>query len=312
MKKLLAILSFALFTSSAMAGTMARVQNFGANPGSLVMYKYVPENLKRNQPMVVLMHGCQQNARTFANETGWTKLADEYGITLLLPEQTTANNGMMCFTWFEKGDVTRGNGEIASIANMMDHMENNHNIDKDRVFVAGLSAGGTMASALMASYPDLINAGAIVSGVSYGCAFQLFQSFTCMFAPSNLPAETRGDYVREASGDYTGKFPKVTVMHGSNDPFVRPANGDHSVAQWTNVHGLDDVADNTAPMTDRQGMDQHISDDGEVLVNQITVQGAGHGWPVNTASGCGSTSQFVINTSICAAKVLAETWAIAK
>lgn len=311
MKKLnlLAFITFLTFGASAFAGTIERVQNFGNNPGGLVMYKYVPQNLKRNQPMVVLMHGCQQDAKSFAKETGFQKIADELGITLLLPEQTSGNNGMMCFTWFEKGDVTRGNGEIASIANMMTYMEANHNIDKSRVFVAGLSAGGTMASALMASYPDRINAGAIVSGVSYGCAFQLFQSFTCMFAPSNLPAETRGDYVREASGDYTGKFPKVTVIHGSNDPFVRPANGDHSVAQWTNVHGLDDVADNTRPVASNQGIDQHIRN-GEVLVSQLKVQGAGHGWPINSAAGCGTPSQFVINTGVCAAKILTETWNI--
>lgn len=314
MKKLsvLSLITLLSFSANIFAQNFEKVSNFGDNPGGLNMYQYVPSQAKKNAPMVVVMHGCQQSAKTFATETGWQMLADKHGFYLLLPEQTSGNNGMNCFTWFEKGDVTRGNGEIASIASMMDYMENNHSIDKKNVFVTGLSAGGTMASALMASYPDRITAGAIHSGVSYGCAFQLFQSFSCMFAPGNLPAETRGDFVREASGDYTGSFPKVTVIHGSNDPFVKPANADHSTAQWANVHGIEDRPSSSRPAdSQNQSIDEYRRN-GEVYVQKLVIQGAKHGWSIDSANGCGRPSQFVINTGNCVAKILAESWGIAK
>jgi len=289
--------------------TYNSVSNFGSNPGALKMFTYTPANITGKAPMLVLMHGCQQSAKTFAKETGWQKLADQLGVLLVLPEQTSANNGMNCFTWFEKGDVTRDRGEVASIASMMDYMESNYSVDTKKVFVAGLSAGATMSSALMASYPERFNAGALVSGVSYGCAFQLFQSFTCMFAPSNLPSQTRGDFVREASGNFKGQFPRVMVFHGSADPFVRPANADHSVAQWTNVHGLDADADNQRPAKSGQTIDEHRNAN-SVLVEQLTVQGAGHGWPVAASKGCGSTSQFVIETGVCASAEMARSWGL--
>ncbi len=307
MKKLSLIAFLTLFAFAPNA--FERVENFGENPGGLVMYKFVPKTAQNNAPMLVLMHGCMQEAKSFAVETGWQKLADDLGVLLLLPEQTKSNNGMRCFTWFEKGDVTRGNGEIASIANMMSYMETTHKVDKSRVFVAGLSAGATMASALMASYPDRINSGAIVSGVYFGCAFQLYQSFTCMIAPSNLPSETRGEFVREASNDYTGSFPHVTIMHGSIDPFVNPVNADYSVDQWTNVHGLDGRADNTRPVINNQTIEEH-SKDGKVLVSKLVIIGAGHGWPINSSADCGKPSPVVINTGICAAKILAKTWGL--
>jgi len=283
-----------------------------SNPGALNMLTYKPAGFTEKAPVVVVLHGCQQKAQSFATETGWKMMADELGLILLLPEQTTGNNGLGCFTWFEKGDITRGRGEIASIANAIDSLEQTEAINTDKVFVTGLSAGATMAAALMANYPEKIKAGAIVSGVSYGCAFQLFQSFTCMFAPGNQSAKTRGDYVRDAAGSFSGTFPKVTIIHGSSDPFVKPANGDHSVAQWTNVHGIDATADNQRALSNsNQVVDEHRAGN-KVVVEKITIKGGGHGWPVAARAGCGSTSQFVIETGVCAVRELAKSWNLKK
>lgn len=308
MKKLSILISFFTLISSY-AGSFERVSSFGNNPGSLNMFKFTPSTPAPKAAMVIVMHGCMQSAETFAKETGWEMLAEKHGFYLLLPEQNRSNNGMGCFTWFEKGDVTRDNGEIASIKAMMDNMKSSHSIDSKKVFVTGLSAGATMSAALMASYPDQITAGGIHSGVSYGCAFQVGQSFVCMFAPGNVPAETRGDYVREASGDYRGSFPKAFILHGANDSFVKTSNGDHSVAQWLNVHGIQEGNSQTRPLGSNQSVEEYKKN-GEVVVSKLLIQGAGHGWSVDPANGCGSTSQFVINAGICSAEVLAKAWEI--
>jgi poly(hydroxyalkanoate) depolymerase family esterase len=309
MKRLSILISFLTLISSSFAGSFERVSNFGSNPGSLNMYKFTPSSASSKAPMVIVMHGCMQTAETFAKETGWEMMAEKYGFYLLLPEQNRSNNGMGCFTWFEKSDVTRGNGEIASIKAMMDNMKSSHSIDSDRVFVTGLSAGATMSAALMASYPDQITAGGIHSGVSYGCAFQVGQSFVCMFAPGNVSSETRGDYVREASEDYRGSFPKAFIIHGANDSFVKTSNGDHSVSQWLNVHGLQEGSAQTRPLGSNQSIEEYVKN-GEVVVSKLLIRGAGHGWSVDTANGCGSTSQFVINAGVCSAKVLSDAWGL--
>lgn len=314
MKKLsmLTLITFITLISNSFAGTTERVSNFGDNPGDLNMYKFTPSSTNGKAPMVIVMHGCDQQAQSFAKETGWEMLAEKHGFFLLLPEQNKGNNGMGCFTWFEKGDVTRDNGEVASIKSMMDYMESNHAIDSKRIFVTGLSAGATMTSALMASYPERISGGAIHSGVSYGCAFQMFQSFPCMFAPGNIPADQRGDYVRDASGSYRGNYPTAFVIHGSNDVFVKPLNGDHSVAQWLNVHGASDTPNRVISVDGtNQKYDEYVKD-GKVVVRKLIIQGVGHGWSVDPRNGCGSTSRYVVDAGICTAKVLTSTWNLDK
>lgn len=268
------------------AGDFQNISQFGDNPGNLTMKIYKPSSPQRKAPLLVLMHGCQQQAQAFATETGWQDLADRIGLYLVLPEQNTSNNGMRCFTWFEKDDVTRDSGEIGSIMNMIEYMESNFSIDSDRIYSAGLSAGATMSAALMATYPEKIAGGAIASGVSYGCAFSVGQSFSCMFAPGDVDAETRGDYVRDASGNFRGTYPKVTIFHGERDFLVKPTNADHSEEQWKNVHGE------------------------SMVVEKVIVEGMGHGWPINSSKGCGSPSQFVVNSDICAAEVLARSWGL--
>jgi pimeloyl-ACP methyl ester carboxylesterase len=77
----------------------------------------------------------------------------------------------------------RGSGEAASIAAMVEAMRQRHGVDRDRVFVTGLSAGGAMAAVMLAAYPDLFAGGAIIAGLPYGCASNLSDAFECMAGP---------------------------------------------------------------------------------------------------------------------------------
>src|SRR5436305_1437645 len=78
---------------------LAEISGFGPNPGNLRMLAHIPAGLPRSSPLVVLLHGCTQTARSYATGTGWTTLADRYGFALLLPEQRTGNNPNACFNW---------------------------------------------------------------------------------------------------------------------------------------------------------------------------------------------------------------------
>jgi poly(hydroxyalkanoate) depolymerase family esterase len=169
----------------AFAAIPVEVTNFGSNHGNLSMFKYIPDQLPASAALVVVMHGCTQNARTFANESGWIQLADKLHFALALPEQSQANNQKNCFNWFQRGDNSRDQGEALSIKQMVDKMKSDHNIDAKRVYVTGLSAGGAMTSVMLATYPEVFAAGGIVAGLPYGCANdlpQMFptQAFQCM------------------------------------------------------------------------------------------------------------------------------------
>src|SRR3954470_4751096 len=96
--------------------------DFGSNPGQLRARIYIPEGLQKNAPLVVVLHGCTQNAAAYDAGSGWSQLADRHGFLLLFPEQQRANNPMLCFNWFSGGDNQRGMGEAASIRAMIDAM----------------------------------------------------------------------------------------------------------------------------------------------------------------------------------------------
>src|SRR6185437_13350080 len=93
-------------------------------------------------------------------------------------------------------------------------------IDQRRVFVTGLSAGGAMVSVMMAAYPELFAAGAIIGGLPYGSAANVQEAFDAMFNDRAPSARALGDRVRAAS-KHRGPWPRISVWHGTADTMVK-------------------------------------------------------------------------------------------
>ena len=98
---------------------LQEVVGFGANPGRLRMYAYVPDRLPRSPALVVVLHGCFQTAAEYDLGAGWSTLADRFRFSLLFPEQQRANNPRGCFNWFQRGDSERNQGEALSVRHMV-------------------------------------------------------------------------------------------------------------------------------------------------------------------------------------------------
>src|SRR4051812_38332359 len=137
------------------------------NPGCLRMYTYVPDPLPSAPALVVVLHGCLQTAAEYDLGAGWSTLADRFRFALLFPEQQRGNNPRGCFNWFQRSDSERDQGEAHSIRHMVEHMIQTHSIDRRRVFVTGLSAGGAMTLVMLAAYPEVFAGGAVIAGVPY-------------------------------------------------------------------------------------------------------------------------------------------------
>jgi poly(hydroxyalkanoate) depolymerase family esterase len=148
---LAALLSVVLPPGQASAASVQEVTGFGTNPGALKMYRYTPDGLPAGRPVVVALHGCTQNAAGYGTGSGWTQLADRWGFSVLLPQQQSSNNASSCFDWFQSGDIERGQGEAASVAQMVDRQLADVSGDASRVYVTGLSAGGGMTAVMMAA-----------------------------------------------------------------------------------------------------------------------------------------------------------------
>jgi poly(hydroxyalkanoate) depolymerase family esterase len=249
----------------------------------------MPEDLKPGAPLVVVLHGCTQNAAVYDHGSGWSRLADKHGFALLFPEQSRSNNPNLCFNWFNPEDVTRGHGEAASIAAMVERMEKAHGVDPARVFVTGLSAGGAMAAAMLATYPEMFAAGAIIAGVPYGCASGVAEAFECMGGGGSGDARSLAANVRMASS-HKGPWPRVQIWQGSADRTVAPGNAEALVRQWTELHGL--PAQPASTGTDDGHPHRAWTDaKGEKLVEHYSITGMGHGTPIDPGPDDGQSGE---------------------
>jgi poly(hydroxyalkanoate) depolymerase family esterase len=295
--------------TSRQASALRELPEFGENPGNLRMFVHVPERLPEMAPLVVALHGCDQTAQEYDLGTGWSALADRLGFAVVYPEQQPSNNPKNCFSWFSPSDTTRDSGEARSIQQMIAHATTAFGVDRNRIFVTGLSAGGAMASVMLATYPEIFAGGAIIAGLPYGAARSVQQAFDAMFTDQVHSARGLGDRVREASR-HRGPWPKISIWHGTADPIVKPSNGEHILAQWTDIHGLSSTPsfeESIGGHTRRTWTDAG----GDAVIEAFRVNGMGHGVPLGSASdenNFGVAGAFFIDAGIFSTHHIADFW----
>lgn len=288
------------FGASADASSpLEEVTGFGDNPGTLRMFAFVPAQLQKPRALVVVLHGCGQTAASYDLGAGWSTLARHYGFALVMPEQQRINNGNACFNWFNPEDTVRDSGEARSIREMIAHVVEMHRIDPRRIFITGLSAGGGMATVMLATYPEVFSAGAIIAGLPYGIASNLREALDGMFHSPARPERELGDFVRRASA-HRGPWPKVSVWHGSADRTVNPGNANEIVKQWLDLHDLPmtPMAETNVDGYPRQAW---WNKDGETLVESYAITGMAHGTPLGLADNdqrYGVEGAFLIEAGI--------------
>lgn len=240
------------------------------------MYEYAPADLPADRPLVVVLHGCTQQASAM-EAAGWSAIADEQKFAVVYAQQRSANQQLSCFTWYGKGDISRDSGEALSIMQMVDHAVAAHHSDPSRVYVTGLSAGGAFTTVMLAAYPDRFAAGSIMAGLPYGCATDVASAQSCqqMTAATQKTAAQWGDLVRAAYPSFGGRYPRVQIFQGTSDYTVAPANATELVKQWTDVWGADAMAD-ASTMIGPATRTQYMQDQ-TVAVELYSIANMGHG-----------------------------------
>ncbi|MEU3949662.1 PHB depolymerase family esterase [Streptomyces sp. NPDC029526] len=317
LSRLVAVVALALAASLAgpaptaqAAVGLTQVTGFGSNPGRLNMYVYRPDSLPADPPVVFALHGCSQSAQLYADNSGLPEIADRHGFLVVFAETTSANNLSKCFNFFEPGDNRRGQGEAASIRQMASHAVSAYGADPDRTYITGLSAGGGMTSVMLATYPDVFRAGAVVAGLPHGCADDVMGAYTCMNPGVDRTPAQWAQKVRDAHPSWSGPWPRVAVWHGDRDTTVVPRNAEELRDQWTALHGLPQTPSRTSVIgPDDTRHDEYVAADGTVAVEVNRVPGMGHATPVDPGTGpeqCGSTGTVNFEKSICSSHWIAR------
>ena len=243
---------------------------------------YVPTtNNHMRLPLVVMLHGCTQDADDFAAGTGMNDAAREQGFFVLYPEQSSGANASKCWNWFKSADQQRGAGEPALLATMTQAVVSQHPIDPARVYIAGLSAGGAMAAIVAETYPDIFAAAGVHSGLPCGAARSVIEAFSVMRNGNASRFRTNA----KVGVDLPHGVPTI-VFHGDQDQTVHPRNGDQVIAAVLDTGGTVAHVQRIISVKGRHyTRSTHRDHEGTAVAEHWLVHGAGHAWSGGSAAG---------------------------
>ena len=259
---------------------------------------YVPSGYEEQDvPLIVMLHGCRQDAEDFAVGTRMNVLAEREAFLVLYPEQRLGANLLNCWNWFEPTDQERASGEPSIIAGATERVLAEYNVDTDRVYVAGLSAGGAMASIMGAIYPDLYAAIGVHSGLEYKAADSDRAALAVQRAGGPDP-DQQGYYAFLSAHAEARVLPTI-VFHGEDDAVVDVVNAHQTLSQWAQTNDYSDDGSDNDSITDEpseslreqapEGYDYvryvYENPDGDVIMERWIIEALGHAWSGGDAEG---------------------------
>lgn len=243
--------------------------------GRTLAYKlYLPPQTERAAPlpMVLMLHGCTQDAEDFAAGTQMNVQARALGAVVLYPQQSARDNPKKCWNWFSPQNQQRDRGEPAVLAALTLSIAASQPVDVARIYVAGLSAGAAMADILGSSYPEIFAAVGVHSGLPRGCATDVVSALTAM----------RIGCATHATPPSSSPAPPTIVFHGDADHTVHVSNGIAVVDAALGARGAADtearVVEGRSPQGQPYSQTIYQDRNGDTAVEYWQLQGAGHAW----------------------------------
>lgn len=250
-----------------------------ANAAGLRTYRlYVPSGYRDEPlPLVVMLHGCTQDADDFASGTQMNALAERHACIVAYPVQPQHANASKCWNWFKPGDQERDKGEPSLIAAITRDVMASHRVDPERVYVAGLSAGGAMAAIMIRAYPDLYAAAGIHSGLAHGAAHDLPSALAAMRGGKRKAAKMH------RAPTQTPERPLI-VFHGDADQTVHLANA-AEIVRGFDVEASVQRRESQAAGGGHACTVRHLKSARGVDAESWTIHGATHAWAGGSPRG---------------------------
>lgn len=296
-----------LFAQGAQAATQGKwVSGSVSNSNGERSYKlWVPAGYaaKTPAPLLLMLHGCTQTPDDFAAGTRMNDQADANKFFVVYPDQPSAANAYKCWNWFLPEHQSRGAGEPALLAAIIEQVRASYRVDGRRIYVAGISAGAAMAIIMGAAYPDIFAAIGVHSGLQYKGATSVAEAFAAQAARAGADPDQQGLQAYQtinavAPGARKQGIP-VIVFQGSLDGAVNPANAEQVVKQWAQTNDyLDDGNDNNTvdaqadatvngSVKDGYAYTKQVYNNraGKPLMEKWLVQGMKHAWSGGSTAG---------------------------
>ncbi|MEQ1683994.1 MAG: PHB depolymerase family esterase [Burkholderiaceae bacterium] len=255
--------------------------------GTRRYWLYRPPGVSRGErlPLMVMLHGCGQDAKAFAASTRMNSVAARERFWVLYPEQDRLANAHGCWNWFDTRSG-RAQGEAALIVNAIDQVCLLHPVDRERVAVAGLSAGASMAALLATRYPERFKAVVMHSGVPPGTADSTLSALGAMHGRRGTKPLATSIAIPATI------WPPLLVIHGAADRVVSASNAQSAAQQWATAAGALPLAPRRVQRGKRRAM--LVTDfkrRGRTAATLVEVEGLGHAWSGGAASAPFSDAQ---------------------
>ncbi len=264
--------------------------------GTMKMWECVPAGMegKTASPagLVVALHGYTQGVNQTSSPGGawgfrptsqWSNLAEAHKFYVIYPDKGT--QAFQWYAFFATSGISRTDLEPSSIAQMVKDMQAKYNIDPNKIFVNGLSAGAYMSVVMLATYPDLFAGGSIFAGGPYGC------STSCAALGKKgqgwtYPGTHAASLVKGAYGTVwnspTARKPRLMIFQGDADGAVTPENLADLTQQWAGALGLSGAGSKSI----LKGHEYTAySAGGQIMLASVLMKGIGHGTPVDPGAG---------------------------
>ena len=195
-----------------------------AGPRRYRLYK--PPGVRKTEslPLLVMLHGCGQDAEALAASSRMNTIAKRERFFVLYPEQDRLSNVQGCWNWYDPRNG-RAQAEAHSISAAIEQICLTQRVDRKRIALAGISAGAGMAVLLATQHPDRFRAIAMHSGIATGVAHCTTSAIKAMFGKAATPSP-----LPPIPPDV--QLPALLVIHGTADRVVAPANGREAAERW--------------------------------------------------------------------------------
>ena len=201
---------------------------------------YRPLDLKADEqlPLMVMLHGCAQDAKSFALSTRMNQVAARERFLVLYPEQSPLANAQGCWNWYDTR-TGRAYGEAALIDQAVEQVCRLYPVDRARIAIAGLSAGASMAALLATRHPERFKAVIMHSGIPPGVAHSTLSAMGAMNGRGKVRQASDAEplAVTPAAASTATSWPPLLVIHGGLDGVVASSNGRAAAQAWADAAG---------------------------------------------------------------------------
>jgi len=262
-------------THSELLDTRIERSSFSSHGIRLEYRLASPQNGARPAPLILMLHGCTQDADDFATGTDMDRLATQAGFHVLYPSQSSRRNSRKCWNWFEPAHQERNAGEVAALNALTCLVASRPEIAAEHVFVAGMSAGGAMALVLSEQYPELLAGVGVHSGLPFGIAKSVPQALSAM----------QGTRRPHGSVAASSSDAPLIVFHGGADQTVHPDNAMHIVASRLKNVEASKVSHDGTRAGRRFVRTVYLDRHEQIVCEDWNLPDAGHRWSGGNPAG---------------------------